>query len=84
MAYAEAMKQVEVFTWLMPPPAWTPKAKPYKSRWKMTVDEAALRGAIEPVIASMEIRELPETREEISADLTDAWLKRSKRPDTSG
>lgn len=73
------MKQVEVFTWLMQPPAWTPKAKPYKSRWKMSVEEAAQRGAMEPVLGSMEIRNLPETQEEISANLTSAWLRRLER-----
>lgn len=79
------MKQVEVFTWLMPPPAWTPKAKPYKSRWKMTVEEAAQLGALEPVLGSMEIRAQPETQEEISANLTSAWQKRPvKHADTEG
>lgn len=74
------MKHVEVFTWLMPPPAWTPKAKPYRSRWKMTVEEAAQRGAIEPCLNTMEIRDLPETRDEIAGILTDAWLKRPVKP----
>lgn len=80
MAYAEAMKHVEVFTWLMPPPAWKPKSKPYRSRWKMTVEEAAQHGAIEPCVGTMEIRNLPETQEEISANLTSAWQKRPAKP----
>ncbi|PZO17614.1 MAG: hypothetical protein DCF26_09295 [Burkholderiales bacterium] len=78
------MKHVEVFTWLLPPPAWTPKAKPYKSRWKMTVEEAAERGAIEPCAGTMEIRNQPETLEEISANLTSAWQKRTVKPSDTG
>lgn len=78
------MKHVEVFTWLMPPPEWTPKAKPYKSRWKMTVEEASQHGALEPVPGSMEIRNQPETREEISANLTSAWQKRPVKPSDTG
>ncbi|MES2888686.1 MAG: hypothetical protein V4739_11815 [Pseudomonadota bacterium] len=72
------MKHVEVFTWLMPPPAWTPKAKPYRSRWKMTAEQAAKRGAIEPCPGTMEIRKELETQEEVSRILTDSWLKRQE------
>lgn len=73
--YAGRMKQVEVFTWLMPPPAWTPKAKPYRSRWKMSREEAAKLGAIEACAGTMEMRKLLETRAEIDAIITNAWLK---------
>jgi len=69
------MKRVEVFTWLMPPPAWAPNGKPYRSRWKMSVEEAAELGALERCAGTMEIRRLPESPGEISANLTSAWLK---------
>jgi hypothetical protein len=46
----------------------------------MTVEEAAQHGAIEPCTETMEIRNLPETQEEISANLTSAWQRPAPLP----
>ena len=42
----------------------------------IALEDAAQHGAIEPCAGTMEIRKLPETQEEISANLTSAWQKR--------
>lgn len=70
------MKDVEVFTWLMPAPAWKPKAKPYRSRWKMSADEAATYGAISPCPETREIRQILETPEEIEPNLTSGFFRK--------
>lgn len=59
------MKQVEFFFWWLPPDAWS--KKPRRSSWKMTREEAAKRypGA-EPDLSSREVRECPETPQEIA------------------
>ena len=59
------MKTVEVFRWYLPPRAGAgPRAKPYLSRWKMTAEEAAARGALRPEPATRELRDVPETAQE--------------------
>lgn len=46
-----------VSTWLLPPPAWAgPRAKPYRSKFKMTEAEAMRRGAIAIVRGTTEHR----------------------------
>lgn len=71
------MKEVEYFLWILPPDAWN--KKPHRSRWKMTVEDAAARGLTERVEASREVRLKGETPEEEAEfqrrNLTDAWLK---------
>lgn len=51
------MKSVELWFWLLPR---GPGRKPTRSRWKMTAEEAAARGAVERVEWSREVREMPE------------------------
>jgi hypothetical protein len=60
------MKQTEFFTFILPPNAWS--KRPYRSRWKMTREDAAKRypGA-EPDLLSREVRDCPETPEELKA-----------------
>jgi hypothetical protein len=59
------MKQVETFQWKLPPKPWAgPRAKPYISSWKMTREEAAKHGAIEPVLESRDVQLVAETPEE--------------------
>jgi hypothetical protein len=53
------MRRVEYALWYLPPRS--PRAKPYKSAWKMTAEEAAAKGAVGQVPGSVEIRLLPET-----------------------
>lgn len=43
--------------WLMPPPPWKPKGKPYRSSFKMTEAAARALGALEPVPRTSEERE---------------------------
>jgi hypothetical protein len=69
------MKQIEVHFWYLPPPPWTPRAKPHLSRWKMTAEEAQRRGTLGPDPASRELLDVAETPEE------EAELRR--RTDTS-
>jgi hypothetical protein len=45
-----------VSTWLLPPPPWKPRGKPYPSAFKMTEEEARARGAIEIVPGTTEER----------------------------
>jgi hypothetical protein len=35
-----------VSTYLLPPPPWKPKGKPYPSTYKMTEEQAKARGAV--------------------------------------
>jgi hypothetical protein len=59
------MKKVEVFKWYLPPRVGSgPRAKPYLSRWKMTAEDAAARGAIRPEPTSRELLAIAETPEE--------------------
>lgn len=59
------MRTVEVARYFLPPrPGAGPRAKPYASRFRMTAEEAASRGAIGQVPGSAESREEPETDEE--------------------
>jgi hypothetical protein len=46
------MKQVELFKWWLPAPAWKPKGKPYLSSWLMTKEDAEKRGAIRPELST--------------------------------
>lgn len=76
------MKEVEYFTWILPPSVWN--KKPYPSRWKMTAEEATGYGAISRVDGSREVRlqgETPEEEAELQRRmLTNAW--QSKGPKT--
>lgn len=58
------MKEVEHFTFMMPPSIW--KKKPHPSSFKMTMEHAAKShpGAV-PILSSREVRRLPETPEEM-------------------
>jgi hypothetical protein len=58
------MKLTEFFYWWLPPDAWS--KKPRLSKWKMTRDEAEKRhpGAT-PDLSSREVRECPETPQEL-------------------
>lgn len=46
-----------VATYLLPPPKWKPKGKPYPSSFKMTAEEAKARGAIAIVPGTTEERQ---------------------------
>jgi hypothetical protein len=46
-----------VSTYLLPPPSWKTKGKPYPSHWKMTAEEAKARGAISIVPGTTEERQ---------------------------
>ncbi|PLC06421.1 hypothetical protein CY658_05145 [Variovorax sp. RO1] len=58
------MKEVEYFTFMMPPSIW--KKKPHPSSVKMTVEHAAEShpGAV-PILSSREVRRVLETTEEM-------------------
>lgn len=60
------MKAVEFYTFMLPPSPWS--KKPYPSRWKMTIEQAAARhpGAT-PILASKEVHMCPETPEDFEA-----------------
>jgi hypothetical protein len=60
------MKQVEFYFFTLPPDAWN--KKPRRSGWKMSLEEAAKRhpGAV-PELLTKEVRNLPETPEEVQA-----------------
>lgn len=60
------MKEVEFFTWQLPPDIWRKKGGP--STFKMTREDAARRypGA-EPILSSREVRPVPETEAEMLA-----------------
>ena len=50
------MKDVEVYKWWLPPKPWGgPRARPYLSSWKMSREEAAKHGAIEPDLNTREV-----------------------------
>lgn len=46
-----------VSTWLLPPPAWKAKGKPYPSTFKMSEAEARQRGALAIVPGTSEERD---------------------------
>lgn len=54
-----------VSTYLLPPPVWKPKGKPYPSTYKMTEEQAKDRGAIAIVPGTTE--EVKEVRHHQSA-----------------
>lgn len=45
-----------VSTWLLPPPPWKPKGKPYQSTFKMSSEAAKALGAIAIVPGTTEER----------------------------
>lgn len=60
------MRRVEFAFYLLPPrPGSGPRAKPYRSGWKMTAEDAAKLGAVGQVLGSAEFRDVPETEEEV-------------------
>lgn len=58
------MKDVEVFTWLLPPDIW--RKRPHPSTYKMDRETAEDRypGAT-PIMITREVRTLPSTEEEV-------------------
>lgn len=60
------MKQVEIFTWNLPPDIWRKRGG--RSSVKMSREEAERKhqGAT-PILSSREVRTLPDTEEEIRA-----------------
>jgi hypothetical protein len=64
------MKQVEFFNWILPPDRLN--KKPRKTRWKMTVEDAARYPGAVPDLSSVEVRECPETPEEALRTSTSA------------
>jgi hypothetical protein len=60
------MKDVEFFTFMLPPDIW--RKRPHPSSHKMTREQAAERhpGA-EPIQSSREVRSMPETEAEVRA-----------------
>jgi hypothetical protein len=60
------MRKVEFFNFMLPPSAWS--KKPYPSRFKMTIEDAAKRhpGA-PPILSTRQVRNIPETPAELSA-----------------
>lgn len=62
------MKEVEYFTFMVPPTIW--RKKPYPSSFKLTVNEAAKRhpGAT-PILNTREVRSMPDTPDEHAAAL---------------
>ncbi|QRF60269.1 hypothetical protein [Variovorax paradoxus] len=58
------MKDVEYFTFMMPPSIW--KKKPHPSSFKMSIEQAAQRcPEATPIMSTREVRSLPETAEEM-------------------
>lgn len=58
------MRQVPTYKWWLPPPVWKPKGKRYLSSWHMDEKDARERGAIEPDLTTLRMRDVPETPEE--------------------
>lgn len=58
------MREVEYFTFMLPPDIWRKKGGP--SSYKMSIEEAAQRypGA-QPILSSREVKRLPATEDEI-------------------
>lgn len=56
------MKQVEYFHWMLPPDVWS--KRPYKSKLKLTEEEAKAKGALQRLDDTREVRQEPETEEE--------------------
>lgn len=73
------MREVEIFTWNLPPDIWRKKGGP--SSFKMSREEAERKhpGAT-PILSSREVRRLPETKEEIAhalfREMPTAYTKR--------
>lgn len=51
-----------VSNYFLPPPAWKPKGKRYRSAWKMTREEAAERGLTDADIVPGTTEEVHEVR----------------------
>lgn len=66
------MKQVEFYTWMLPPDAW--RKKPSPSSYKMSRETAESRypGAT-PILSTLEVRDCPETREEMKSATGAPW-----------
>lgn len=63
------MKDVEYFTFMMPPSIW--RKKPHPSSFKMSIEEAAQRSPeATPIMSTREVRQHPETAAE--------WAERQK------
>jgi hypothetical protein len=74
------MKQVETFRWYLPNP--NPRGKPYLSRWHMSAQDAAARGALRPEPTSRIVREVPDTDDERrAAQIADASRIGGHSPD---
>jgi hypothetical protein len=74
------VKRVETFRWYLP--ARTERGKPYLSRWHMTAEDAAARGALRPEPTSRIVRELPDTEDELrAAQISDASRIGGRSPD---
>ena len=62
------MRSVEYYRWYMPVEPWRgPRAKPRLTSYHMDAEMAAERGALRPEPNSRQVRQIPETREEIEA-----------------
>lgn len=65
-AILSPMRKVAYSLYMLPPrPGSGPRAQPYRSSWKMSPAEAAGIGALYPVAGTTEIRELPDTPDEL-------------------
>lgn len=65
------MKEVEYFTFMLPPDIWRKKSHP--SSFKLTMEQAARRhpGAT-PILSTREVQTLPDTEDEIRTAVA-AW-----------
>ncbi|MBI5277965.1 MAG: hypothetical protein HY854_16065 [Burkholderiales bacterium] len=72
------MKQVEQFRWYMPP--WRKGAKPHLSSWHMDAETAARMGALRPEPSTREVREIPETDEEMARRFREMHGNKVTRP----
>jgi hypothetical protein len=67
------VRAVAYYRWYMPPEPWRgPRAKPRLSTYLMSPEDAAERGAIEPLLSSREVRLIPETAEERDAAMANS------------
>lgn len=75
------MKEVEYFTFMVPPTIW--RKKPHPSSFKLTLEEAAERhpGAT-PILNTREVRSMPDTAEERAAALFSHFNGYSAAPRT--
>jgi hypothetical protein len=62
------MKDVEYFTFIVPPDIWRKKASPYPHKMSMEDAERRFPGAT-PILSSREVRRLPATEAEIRAEV---------------